>query len=246
VNAGTLVLQNTLGAAAFSANSGGTLRFDAATVNLGNSAIRAGGAAEYHNTTVNGGFLRGNGTHTLLGDVTNTFNGVTTFNGTNIVQSGTVSFNNFTNGGTLTSNANASLNFDGVTNTSSGAIIVNSSLIAQDFSNNGLFTINNGGSLDNGANDLVSGGGSRSTINAGGVVFLSDGTAWELNGALLVNNGEVNGTVDVNYGSLAKGGGNFAGLVNVNDGGKFSPGNSPGSATLGAANFGAGGGYSSR
>lgn len=242
VNTGTLVLQNTLSAAAFFA--GGTLRFDAATVNLGSSAIRAGGTVEYkNNTTVNGGFLRGSGTHTLLAGGTYTFNGVTTFNGTSITQNGSASFNNFTNGGTLTSNADTSLSFDGVTNTSSGTIVINSSLLAQDFTNNGVFVLNSGGSFDNNANDLVSGGGSRSTINSGGMLFLSDGTAWELNGALLVNNGEINGTVDVNYGSLAKGGGNFAGQVNVNDGGKFSPGNSPGSATLGAASFGAGGAY---
>jgi fibronectin-binding autotransporter adhesin len=143
----------------------------------------------------------------------------------------------------LAEQVDRSLTFDGVTNTSSGTIVINGSLLAQDFSNDGVFVVNNGGSLDNNANDLVSGGGSRSTINGGGVIFLSDGTAWELNGALLVNNGEINGTVDVNYGSLAKGGGNFAGMVNVNDGGEFSPGNSPGSATLGAASFGAGGAY---
>src|SRR6185295_10551993 len=44
VNAGTLVLNNTLGPNVYAAN-GGTLRFDAATVNLGSSAIRANSGA---------------------------------------------------------------------------------------------------------------------------------------------------------------------------------------------------------
>jgi len=247
VNSGELILKNTLGAAEFGA--GGTLRFDAATVNLGVSAIQAfsGGGVEYNNSTINGGFLRGSGTHTVLAASANaTFKGVTTFNSTNIVQNGAASFVNFTNGGSLTSNAAA--NFSGFTNTSSGVLTVNNQLLAEDFTNNGVFTLNNGGTLDVFGRNLVSGGGSRTTINADGVVFVSDDTTWELNGALLVNNGEINlggalGALNVNYGSLAKGSGNFAGPVNVNDGGEFSPGNSPGVATVGALNFNAGGRY---
>src|SRR5204863_4276828 len=94
VNSGTLILKNTLGPAAYS--SSGTLRFDTATVNLGTSAIRSnngGGAIEYKNSVINGGFLRG-GIHTALAGGVNTFNGVTTFNGTTIVQNGDASFNN--------------------------------------------------------------------------------------------------------------------------------------------------------
>jgi T5SS/PEP-CTERM-associated repeat protein/autotransporter-associated beta strand protein len=241
VNAGQLILKNSLRSGLFAVN-GGTLRFDAATVNLpASGAIRSNGPAgvvEYNNATVNGGFLRGPGIHSLLAGGANTFNGVTTFNNTVILQNGTANFNNFTNGGTLTSNA--ALNFDGAVNASSGAITVNSNLLSRDFTNNGVFTINNGGVLDSAFSNLVSGGGSRTTINPGGVVFLSDGTAWNLNGALLVNNGQINGAVNVYYGSLAKGNGSY-GTVNVFDGGSFAPGMSPGSISVaGDISFGAG------
>ena len=59
---------------------------------------------------------------------------------------------------------------------------------------------------------------------------------------LLVNNGTVTGTTNVNFGALAKGSGVY-GAVNVTDGGKFSPGNSPGSVTTGSTTWNSGGGY---
>ena len=182
--AGRLTITNTVGAAMFNADGSGVLRFEGTTVNLGSSVIHANGAggAEYNNTTINGGFLRGAGVHTLVAGGTNTFNGVTSF-GTNIVQNGSANFNNFTNGGTFTSNA--TLNFNGGVNNSSGIFTVNNELIAQDFSNDGIWTINAGGQVDNGTNNLVCGGGSRTTLNPGGVMFLSDGTTWELNGCAL-------------------------------------------------------------
>ena len=237
VNTGLLLLKNVVGGNSFSANNGGTLRFDAATVNLTSAgAIRAnfGGAIEYNQSTVNGGFLRGPGTHMLLAGGNNTFNGVTTFNSTAIVQEGTAYFSNFMNGGTLT--ANGTLNLDGAVNAASGEITVNGALLANDFTNNGILTINNGATLDNGASNLVSGGGSRTTISSGGTVFLSDDTAWELNGALVVNNGEINGTINVNYGSLAKGSGSYD-VVNVHPGGVYAPGSSPGVSTAASVAF---------
>ena len=71
VQQGQLTLKNTLGAADYNAFFGGTLRFDAATVHLGDSSIRPnGGPVEYANTTVDGGFLRGPGSHTLVAGTT--------------------------------------------------------------------------------------------------------------------------------------------------------------------------------
>jgi hypothetical protein len=61
-------------------------------------------------------------------------------------------------------------------------------------------------------------------------------TTLERNGALLVNNGNITGTTNVNYGSFAKGSGAY-GLVNVNQGGVYAPGNSPGISTAAAVNF---------
>lgn len=228
--AGRLILTNTLGAATFNADGNGVLRFEGATVNLGSAAIHSNGAggAEYNNTTINGGFLRGAGIHTLVAGGTNTLNGVTSF-GSNIVQNGSANFNNFTNGGTLTSNA--ALNFNGGVNNSNGTFTVNNEVMAQDFSNDGVWTINVGGQVDNGTNNLVCGGGSRTTLNPGGVVILSAGTTWELNGALLINNGEISGTTNVNFGSVAKGGGTY-GTLHVLEGGTFTHGGSPGPVTI--------------
>ena len=62
-------------------------------------------------------------------------------------------------------------------------------------------------------------------------MFLSDGTSLELNGALLVNDGAINGVVNVNFGSLARGSGSYD-VVNVAEGGSFAPGNSPGTASI--------------
>ena len=51
-----------------------------------------------------------------------------------------------------------------------------------------------------------------------------------------MNNGTISGTTNVNYGSLAKGSGVY-GVVNVDQGGIYSPGNSPGISTAAAVTF---------
>jgi hypothetical protein len=79
--------------------------------------------------------------------------------------------------------------------------------------------------------NLVLGGGSRTTVNSGGSIQLLPGTSLELLGALLVNNGQINGPVNINYGALAKGSGSYT-AVSVFDGGKFAPGTSPGQVTI--------------
>ena len=125
----------------------------------------------------------------------------------------------------------APLSFDGAVNTASGLITVNNALAANDFSSLGVINVNNGGTLTNSVSNLILGGGSRTTVNSGGSIQLLPGTSLELLGALLVNNGQVNGPVDVNFGSLAKGTGSYT-TVSVFDGGKFAPGNSPGLVTI--------------
>ena len=151
-----------------------------------------------------------------------------------MVQDGYAIFTNVTNGGRLTSNE--FLFFDGGVNTTSGHIIVNQLFSTRDFTNNGQITVNAGGSLSHSLGNLASGGGSRTTVNAGGIINLLLGSELELNGALLVNDGTINGTTNVNYGSLAKGTGVY-GVVNVNTGGVYAPGNSPGISTADAVNF---------
>src|SRR5205814_8591663 len=131
--------------------------------------------------------------------------------------------------------------WDGGYVTSAGSLLVNSTLTTSAFENTGAITINNGGVLTNLASPLTSGGGSHLTINSGGTLNVS-ANALDLNGALLVNNGTITGPTNVNFGSLAKGSGVY-GAVNVTDGGRFSPGNSPGSVTTGSTTWNAGGAY---
>lgn len=237
VQSGLAILQGNANGIDYLAGGGGTLRFSGGRVNLGLESIQAaaGGAVEYDSATVRSGFLRGPGTHTIIPNANQTtFNGVTTFNSTNIVQDGTASLVNVTNGGTFTNNA--PLFFNGGVNSATGVVNVNSTLATYDVGNSGAITVNSGGAINNQIGNLVNGGGSRTTINSGGEINLLGGTTMELNGALLVNNGTVTGTVNVNYGSLAKGTGSY-GVVNVNEGGVYSPGSSPGISTADAVNF---------
>lgn len=107
-----------------------------------------------------------------------------------------------------------------------------------------MLSVNPGGIVNNSNTDLTLGGGSRTFIgsvaNPGGTVNLTGGTAIDLNGGLLVNNGVINGTTNVNFGGLAEGAGTY-GAVNVNTGGTFHPGNSPGAVTTGSSSWGSGG-----
>ena len=237
VQSGLAILQGNANGIDYLAGGGGTLRFSGGRVNLGLESIRAeaGGGAEYDGATVRSGFLRGPGTHTIISNaIQTTFHAVTTFNSTNVIQDGSASLVNFTNGGTFTNNA--PLLFNGGVNSTTGVINVNSTLDTYDVGNNGVVTVNSGGVINNQLGNLVSGGGSRTTISSGGEINLLGGTTLELNGALLVNDGTLTGTVNVNYGALAKGTGSYD-IVNVNEGGVYSPGNSPGISTAANVHF---------
>ncbi len=190
--------------------------------------LRANGDGEivYQNANISGGFLRGNGIHRLVEIGASHLDGATSFNNTTIEQDGDATLSNFTNGGTLNNHLNLTL--DGFTNSVSGFLNVNASIVAVDVSSMGVIQVNNAGELQVDHSSLFAGGGSRTYINSGGSIVLTDmDSAFELSGGLLVNNGTLDGTLNVNFGGLAKGDGSF-GAINVNDGGVFSPGNSPG------------------
>ncbi len=244
---GRLVLQGPIGGASFDALNGGTLRFTNATANLNGNTVQAflGGNAEYLGATVSNGTLAGPGTHTVLtGGGASTFTSVSTFNSTVLTQNGAATFTNFTNGGTL--NNNLAATFNRTVNTSSGTVNVASTLNTKDFTSNGVINVAVGGVISNTVANFVLGGGSRTYIGSvatpGGTLTTAAGTSIELNGGLLVNNGTQTGTLNVNYGSVVKGAGTF-GTVNVTDGGRFSPGNSPGAATVSGMTFASGGSY---
>ena len=148
-----------------------------------------------------------------------------------------------TTGANVTVAAGQTLTLNRGRQTAAGTLTVNGSMSAlQGWESIGVLRITGGstpGQLTVAGAPLVLGGGSRTYIGAnaagqrGGTINLGGGTL-ELNGGLLVNNGDFiaignggihNGTVNVNYGGLAKGSGYYD-AVNVTDGGKFAPGNS--------------------
>ena len=252
VNGGRLILAAAVQSTTFTANAGGTLQFGNATFNpwFGSIRAQAGGTVQYNGATINGGYLRGPGTHTTLAGSSNFFNGSTTYNSTAFQQFGADTFTNFTNGGTLTNgtltNHGATLLWDGGINAASGRMTVNGTAVVQDLENDGFITINSGGVINNAVSDLVSGGGSQIIINAGGQLNVnSDGSGMrlDLQGSLLVNNGTITGMTNVYYGATAKGAVGVYGPVTINDGGKFSPGNSPGVVTSATTVWNSGGQY---
>jgi autotransporter-associated beta strand protein len=235
VNGGTLILTNG-SSASYNANGTGqiTLNFG----NLGNSSLRVnGGGTIHYPPTVIGGFIRGNGNH----DIKN----VTSFNGTTfgvdsaITQDNQLALNNVVNSGNFTNND--LLTWDGGVNSSAGTFTINSEARVSSFENNGVIAIHRRGLLTNSNTNLVSGGGSRIIIEEQGSLDLGK-SELHLNGSLLVNNGLIRGRTNVNFGALAKGAGEY-GEVNVTDGGRFSPGNSPGSVTTGSTTWNSGGNY---
>ena len=212
-------------------------------LNYGSLTAQAGGAVQYNAATVNGGYLRGPGSHATLPGTANNFNGVTTYNSTLFQQNGADSFTNFTNGGQLTNNA--VMTWNGGVNAGSGQFNVNAASNVQDWTNYGVVTVASGGTLNNAVSDMVCGGGGQITIDLDGQLNANSdgsGSSLDLRGALLVNNGTVTGATNVYYGSMAQGSGVY-GPVNVYNGGTFKPGNSPGSVTTGSATWNPAGEY---
>jgi MYXO-CTERM domain-containing protein len=244
INEGTLSVSadNRLGTGPVSIN-GGKLLYSGNIVTSRNFSMHNGrlqaaaGAYVFLNQSqLSGGFLMGPGTFEAN---SGTLSGVTALAGSRLIPTGTTTLNGYINGGSV--GQTNTLNWDGGINTSSGVIDINGTLNTTAFSNDGVITIHNGASLLNTGNSLVSGGGSRIDVRSGGTLHVT-GNLLELNGALLVNNGTINGPTNVNFGSLAKGAGTF-GAVNVTDGGRFSPGNSPGAVTTGSSSWNSGGSY---
>jgi fibronectin-binding autotransporter adhesin len=239
VNNGILIM-NSGASSAYNANGLGQLTLNFG--NLGFSSLRvAGGGTIHYPPTVIGGFIRGSDGNHDLKDVVS-FNGTTFAVDSVLAPSNPLTLNNVTNSGKLTSNS--SLGWNGGVNSSAGTFTINSEASASvsSFENNGVIAIQRRAVLTNSDTNLVSGGGSRITIDSQGELVLNNKSELHLNGALLVNNGLIRGRTNVNFGSLAKGAGEY-GEVNVTDGGKFSPGNSPGSVTTASTTWNSGGSY---
>ena len=220
---GQLVVAGPTGLGGFSiVGSNATLQFSGASINLGSAfgSLQAltGGTVQYQNAIVSGGHLFGPGTHVLAASSNNTFNDVTINAGTPIQQNGPAAFNNVTNYGQI--NGSGGLTWFGGQN--EGTISLSGTNNVSAWGNDlGLITIQGGGLLNNHLSNLTVSGGGQVTINSGGTLNAdSDGQGLSLNlqGSLLINNGSVVGTTNVNYGATVTGSGAF-GLVNLSYGG---------------------------
>jgi autotransporter-associated beta strand protein len=241
VNGGTLLM--TANASRSFTVDGGTLQVPYADLGTKSFKANPGGAILYQNATISGGFLRGAGSHDI-GAVTR-IEGTTIGSDAVVNQANPLTMLNVTSGGEF--NSNAQLTLDGFVLTSAGQLTFNNNATIEAFESAGLLTITQESRVDNvGSSNLVFGGGSRTFIGEergeGGSLVLRGGTSLVLNGALLVNNGTIDGPTNINFGSLAKGAGRY-GEINVTDGGKFSPGNSPGWVTTGSSTWNSGGSY---
>ncbi|MCV2363362.1 PEP-CTERM sorting domain-containing protein [Paucibacter sp. DJ1R-11] len=243
VSAGSLEMANSSGNF-YQVAKGASLKLG--TGNLGTAPVQADGGATvvYDTRTLNGGLLLGSGTH----DVAK----VTRYNGTSISNGVALTFANganlaaVANAGTLTLAPGRTVNWTGGGN-NGGQFNVEGTANVSGWTSSGVVQVGSAGTLHNSAgSNLVLLAGSRTYVGTkaapGGVIAVDDGTSIELNGALLVNNGVVKGTTNVNYGSLAKGSGVY-GAVNVLQGGTFEPGNSPGTVNTGAVRWDAGGSF---
>jgi autotransporter-associated beta strand protein len=249
VAAGRLVVSSLGGTSGFAVNSGGTLQLAAGgyALGFGSLAPAAGGTVEYNGSAVTGGFLYGPGTHALLAGAS--FTGTTTFNSAVLAQTGAATLTSFTNGGTLASTA--ALTWNGGVNQAGGAVTVSGTAAVSNLTSYGTVTVSPGGVVNNTVSDLVLGGGSRTFVGAVGAGSPAridlGGRNLVVAGGLLVNNGGalaggggiVNGTVVVDFGGKAKGVGYYE-AVTTQNGGVFSPGNSPGTTPVGTFAVGPG------
>jgi autotransporter-associated beta strand protein len=135
----------------------------------------------------------------------------------------------------------------------------------QNWTNDSTSLLSIGGDIANGGNDLTVGGTGTIAISSvlgggsGGVTKIGTGTlvlsaANTYSGDTLVNGGRLvvsnlsgsatgAGDVFVNSGAMLAGGGSISGLATINSGGVISPGNSPGTLTVGDVVWNGGGKY---
>lgn len=225
---------------------GGVLRLGER--HLGSSVVQAapGAAVVYTASSLTGGLLLGTGTHDIA--AVQRVVGTQVANGVELRPDGGAGgarFVGVVNHGRVVNAAGRSLDWTGGSN-ALGTLVVAGSTAVSGFGSTGVIEVQAGGTLVNTGTDLLLGGGSRTLIGSatepGGTLQLPDDSRVQLNGGLLVNNGTLDGALNVNFGALAKGAGSF-GAVTVTDGGRFSPGNSPGLALSGSATWAAGGAY---
>jgi fibronectin-binding autotransporter adhesin len=240
VQGGTLQLSSS-DAAEYEVAGGGSLRLGERNLGAAVVQVLTGGQVVYTNTTLNGGLLMGPGNHDI--SAVQRMVGTRVAGGAALTPATGATFVGVVNDGQINNASGRSLTWTGGSN-ASGAFVVGGAASVSNFSSGGQIQVVAGGSLVSTSGNLALGGGSRTTVGSvgqpGGTVELRAGGRLQLSGGLLVNNGRIVGPLEVNFGGMAKGAGEF-GVVTVNDGGRFSPGNSPGSVTTGDTAWGGGG-----
>jgi autotransporter-associated beta strand protein len=225
--ANTLVVNNYASAGGTATVNGGTLRFVAATSGSGNYQVNSDGriqfasnalispliiaandllsTIEYSNgVRINGGSLFGPGNH-VIGTGGATFTGSDLFNGVKLAVNAPLTMTATTSGAAVQVANNQTLTWNGGRMSAGGSLTLGQGAVAsvRSFESSGRIVIQDGGEFDNSGTNLVSGGGGVIEVRAGGILS-SAATTIELNGSLLVNNGTVDGTTNVNFGSLAR------------------------------------------
>jgi autotransporter-associated beta strand protein len=224
--------------------AGAALRYEGTAINPGTRALRAesGATITYAaNAIITGGSLTGGGAQ-IVDSGGAQFTSTTLSIGSKLAVNGPASLTNVTNRGTIT--ANAALTYAGGIQTPSGSIVVNSGAVlsTSEFESSGVITIKAGGTLNNSASPIVLSTGSRTTVAAGATFSTAAGTAIDLLGGSLIVNGSLSGALHVHSGGVAAGSGSF-GNVEVMQDGTFSPGTSPGTASVTGMTFAAGSRY---
>ncbi len=182
--------------------------------------VGPGAQADYSQTTVNAASIAGAGFHDFA---LSTLNNSTIQFGTTAAVTNASVFNNVTLNGLLTSDSG--LTWNGAIINSSGQWTVSADSSASSLVSNGLLNIGTvtSAALTVGSPGLILGGGSRTYVGSvgspGSVLSVPSGT-FQLNGALLENNGAVSGNLFVNFGSLAEGAGTYT-SVDVTRGGQI-------------------------
>jgi autotransporter-associated beta strand protein len=213
------------GAATAYQASGGTLQLDFGNYGAATLEADAGSTIILNTPAVYGGVLLGSGSFNT--SVVTRYQGTTISSGISITPAAGANLVGVTNFGAITDSSGNTLAWTDGTNLN-GALTVNGATTLSNWTSTGIVQINPGGIItDTGAN-MVLGGGSQTYVGpangSGGMVNLSGGATVQLNGGLLVNNGNISGgAVDVNFGGVATGNGSYSSVV-VNAGGTYLPG----------------------
>jgi hypothetical protein len=212
--------------------------------------VATGSTLTLNNSTVGGGYLSGafatqaGSTNQILAGTQSPSSSLT-LNGADTVQ-------NFVLNGVVTVPATRTTAISAVTLGASGTMTVGGTVNASEFLSYGTIQLNAGATLNHTGSDMTLGGGSRTFLatpgNTTGTKIDLGGNSLVVAGGYLVNNGGSfasgggirNGTVIVDYGSRAKGAGYYEDVLTQN-GGVFSPGNSPGNSQQGTTRINTGG-----